>query len=153
MSLLPIAAAPGIRLHMLALPHTITRPEFSHCAFTGKVLRFAPMMRSRGYEVYHYGVATSESGADVQIDVLSLQEWKELRVKSYLQLNKVTEDEAAKILSDEKLFIGTWATMAHCFTKCSMRVSGWSCCGTTGASAPTSCASRSGGHTMKPLLI
>ena len=102
-------SAPGIRLHMLALPHTITRPEFSHCAFTGKVLRFAPMMRSQGYEVYHYGVETSESGADVQIDVLSLHEWKVLRVKSYMQIYKCTYGEAAKILSDDKAFIGALA--------------------------------------------
>jgi hypothetical protein len=51
-----------MRLHLPAIPHTITSPEFSHCAFTGKVLRFAPMMRSRGYEVIHYGVEGSGWG-------------------------------------------------------------------------------------------
>ena len=35
-----------IRLHLLAIPHTITTDDFSHCAFTGKVLRFSPMMRT-----------------------------------------------------------------------------------------------------------
>jgi len=60
-----------IRLHMLAVPHTITNKEFSHCAFTGKVLRFCPMMRSRGFEVYHYGVETSESNATKQIDLFT----------------------------------------------------------------------------------
>ena len=29
------------------------------------VLRFAPMGRSRGYQVYHYGVEGSEAQADV----------------------------------------------------------------------------------------
>ena len=58
------------RLHILALPHTITLPKYSHCAFTSKVLRFAPMMRSRGYEVYHYGIETSQAGADKHIDLL-----------------------------------------------------------------------------------
>ena len=33
-------------LHLPALAHTITTDEFSHCAFTGKVLRFAPMVSS-----------------------------------------------------------------------------------------------------------
>jgi hypothetical protein len=54
-----------IRLHLLAIPHTITRDEFSHCAFTGKVQRFAPMLQScrasdgrQVFEVYHYGVET-----------------------------------------------------------------------------------------------
>ena len=49
-----------IRLHMPAIPHTITTNEYSHFAFTGKVLRFAPMMISRGFEVYHYGIETSK---------------------------------------------------------------------------------------------
>ena len=29
-----------MKLHLLALPHTVTRADFSHCAFTGKVQRF-----------------------------------------------------------------------------------------------------------------
>ena len=61
-----------IRLHILAIPHTITRDEYSHCAFTGKVLRFSPMMRSRGFEVFHYGVETSESGADKDINLFGI---------------------------------------------------------------------------------
>lgn len=44
-----------MRLHILGLAHTITSPHFSHCAFTGKILRFIPMMQSVGYEVVHYG--------------------------------------------------------------------------------------------------
>ena len=56
-----------IRLHLPAIPHTITRSEFSHCAFTGKVQRFASMMRSREFEVFHYGVETSITGADKNI--------------------------------------------------------------------------------------
>lgn len=60
-----------MRLHLLGLPHTITRSDYSHCAFTGKVLRFAPMMRSRGYEVVHYGVEGAESGANEQVDVIT----------------------------------------------------------------------------------
>jgi hypothetical protein len=42
-----------IRLHIPGIPHTITREEFSHCAFTGKVHRFPRMMMSVGFEVYH----------------------------------------------------------------------------------------------------
>ena len=39
-----------MRIHLLAIPHTVTRPDFSHCAFTGKVERFSPMMRAQGFE-------------------------------------------------------------------------------------------------------
>ena len=72
-------------LHIPAIPHTITSQLHSHCAFTGKVLRFAPMMRSCGYQVYHYGVEGSE--VEDTIDLLTKQEWQQLRVESYQQLH------------------------------------------------------------------
>ena len=64
-----------IRLHILGLPHTITSNEYSHCAFTGKVLRFGPMMLSRDFEVYHYGIETSEIICTKHFDVLTKNEW------------------------------------------------------------------------------
>jgi hypothetical protein len=63
-----------IRLHILAIPYTITNDEYSHDAFTGKVQRFAPMMRSRGYEVYHYGVEGSVPNATKDIQLLTKKE-------------------------------------------------------------------------------
>jgi glycosyltransferase involved in cell wall biosynthesis len=51
-----------MRLHLLGLPHTITNPSFSHCAFTGKVLRFPKMMVPHGYEIIHYGVEGADFG-------------------------------------------------------------------------------------------
>ena len=96
-----------IRLHMLALPHTITTNEFSHCAYTGKVLRFSPMMRSRGFEVYHYGIEGSESGANKDINLMTRDEWNYFRVKSYKQLHpEISHDAAVKHLVDHKSFIG-----------------------------------------------
>lgn len=67
-----------MRVHLLGLPHTQTTPRFSHCAFTGKVLRFAPMLRPHGVHVTHYGIEGAESGADVQLDVLSVGDWHDL---------------------------------------------------------------------------
>lgn len=66
------------RLHLLGLPHTITSDAFSHCAYTGKVKKFAPMMRPLGYEVIHYGNHGAESGADRQVNVLSRKRFREL---------------------------------------------------------------------------
>ena len=74
-----------MRLHLAAVPHTITAPEFSHCAFTGKVPRFSPMMRCQGYEVFHYGVEGSESGGR-NVDILTREEWDQLRLESHRQL-------------------------------------------------------------------
>jgi glycosyltransferase involved in cell wall biosynthesis len=103
------AESPKIRLHIPGIPHTITRGEFSHCAFTGKVLRFSPMMRARGFEVYHYGVETSESGADVDVQLMTKAEWADLRVQSYMFLKKVAREEAERVLSDPTAFVGELA--------------------------------------------
>lgn len=51
-------------LHMIGLFHTITSLDYSHCAFTGKVLRFAKMMRMQGWKVIEYGNVKTESGAN-----------------------------------------------------------------------------------------
>ena len=104
---------PSIRLHLPAIPHTITHDDFSHCAFTGKVLRFSPMMRSKGFEVYHYGIESSESGADKQIDLMTRKEWQDLRVFSYKELHPdKTDAEVEELLSSEKSFVGDLANVS-----------------------------------------
>lgn len=60
-----------MKLHLLGLPHTVTRRDYSSCAFTGKIMRMSPMVRSVGYEIIHYGVEGAESGASQQVDVIS----------------------------------------------------------------------------------
>lgn len=45
---------------MLAIPHTVTRKDYSACAFTQKVLKWCKMMTLRGHTVYHYGHKDSE---------------------------------------------------------------------------------------------
>ena len=104
-----------IRLHILGIPHTITRDEFSHCAFTGKVQRFSPMMRSRNFEVYHYGVETSQSGADVDVNLLTKEEWNDLRIESYKKLHpELTYKEVIHKLDDPSSFIGDLANWNTC---------------------------------------
>jgi len=49
-----------MRFHALSLPHTVTRKDYSACAFTQKVLKFCKMMTERGHTVYHYGHKDSE---------------------------------------------------------------------------------------------
>lgn len=63
-----------MKLHLLGLPHTVTNDAFSHCAFTGKVHRFSPMLRAQGFYVIHYGAAGAESGANEQVDVMPRDE-------------------------------------------------------------------------------
>ena len=97
-----------IRLHLPAIPYTITREEFSHDAYTGKVKRFSPMMRSVGFEVFHYGVETSESGADRDFQLLTKKEWRNLCIDSLIFLdNKLTREEATKKYDDPSMIIST----------------------------------------------
>ena len=67
-----------MRLHLPGLPHTITRDSFSHCAFTGKVQKFIPMMRAQGYDVLHYGVGDENPGATEHIQLLTQAEQETL---------------------------------------------------------------------------
>lgn len=98
---------PKIRLHIFGLPHTITNSEFSHCAFTGKVLRFPKMMQSCGYEVYHYGVEGSETEASKEIVLMTKNEWEMLRIQSIHFLNpKLTPEEIITKLKDKTNFVG-----------------------------------------------
>ena len=97
----------NIRLHIPAIPHTITNNDFSHCAFTGKVLRFCKMMTSKGFEVYHYGVETSDTKATKQIDLFTMDEWDELRITSYKELQpELTYQEIQNKLASVKNFVG-----------------------------------------------
>jgi glycosyltransferase involved in cell wall biosynthesis len=103
-----------IRLHLPAVPHTVTHNDFSHCAFTGKVLRFPAMMRSRGFEVYHYGVEGSDTKATEEIELFTKAEWDQLRIDSYKMLHPdLSIEDINKRLNDKKSFIGdlaNWST-------------------------------------------
>jgi len=51
---------PPFRFHILCVPHTVTRKDYSACAFTQKALKFCKMMHRRGHIIYHYGHVDSE---------------------------------------------------------------------------------------------
>lgn len=61
-------------LHLIGLFHTIHNLEYSHCAFTGKALRFSKMMRPYGYDVIEYANEGSESLATEKVVMLTKAE-------------------------------------------------------------------------------
>lgn len=67
-----------MRLHLIGIFHTQATSKYSHCAFTGKALRFPRMMQAYGYEVIEYSNEGSEAGADEFVPILSKEEFDEL---------------------------------------------------------------------------
>lgn len=61
-------------LHLVGIFHTIHSQEYSHCAFTGKALRFPKMLRLYDYSVIEYSNGGSESTADEKVVMLSRDE-------------------------------------------------------------------------------
>ena len=59
-----------MRFHVLSLPHTITRKDYSACAFTQKALKWCKMMTRRGHIVYHYGHKDSEVECTEHVPVM-----------------------------------------------------------------------------------
>lgn len=60
------------RVHVLGLPHTIVSEAFSHCAFTGKVLRMPSVLPD--YRVIEYSNGASASNAAEHVQVFSQQQ-------------------------------------------------------------------------------
>ena len=58
-----------MRFHHLAIPHTVTHPDYVACAYTQKVLKFAKMMTQKGHTVYHYGHERSQVECSEHITV------------------------------------------------------------------------------------
>ena len=58
-------------LHVVGLPHTVVNLQYSHCAFTGKILRFAKMMQAHGWHVVEYSNGVSASAAAEKVQILS----------------------------------------------------------------------------------
>ena len=61
-------------LHLIGIFHTIHNLDYSHCAFTGKALRFSKMMQAYDYSVVEYANEGSESAAREKVVMLSKDE-------------------------------------------------------------------------------
>jgi glycosyltransferase involved in cell wall biosynthesis len=66
------------RLHLVGIFHTQHTQAYSHCAFTGKALRFPKMMQAQGYEVIEYSNEGSESEASEHVIILKHDEFQSL---------------------------------------------------------------------------
>lgn len=66
------------RLHVIGVFHTVNSSDFSHCAFTGRALRFPKMMLPFGHEIIDYSNEGSESNASEHVTILTKSEFKRL---------------------------------------------------------------------------
>lgn len=86
-----------VTLHLPAVPHTITSEAYSHCAFTGKVLRFPAMMATLGadrYHIIHYGVGGSATMANEHVVLMEPDEQARLRGHDGSDATKFVGDDA-----------------------------------------------------------
>ncbi len=73
----PVAAnAKKFRFHVLAIPHTISRKDYSGCAYTDNVVNFCKMMSVRGHTILHYGHEASQVDATEHITVMRDEDLK-----------------------------------------------------------------------------
>lgn len=63
-----------MRFHVISLPHTQTTLDFTACAFTEKVRKFAIMMKSLGHTVYVYSGDQNEAPCDEHITCITEEE-------------------------------------------------------------------------------
>lgn len=83
-----------MRLHLLGLAHTVSDDAHSHCAFTGKCVKFPAMMRPLGYEVVHYGVEGADTAAHEQVTIMTRAEQTALRGHDGSDAAKFVGDDA-----------------------------------------------------------
>ena len=83
-----------MRLHLLGIPHSVTHPAWTHCAFTQKVLKFARMMRPYQYHVIHYGVEGSQAQADEDVQLMTQAEHQDLLGHPYRHGVELYGDDA-----------------------------------------------------------
>jgi 2-polyprenyl-3-methyl-5-hydroxy-6-metoxy-1,4-benzoquinol methylase len=93
------------RLHLIGIFHTQHTQAYSHCAFTGKALRFPRMMQTQGYTVIEYSNAGSESTADEHVVMLSAAEFGALYNRSATDFhgNDATLGSAGHQLFEQRL--------------------------------------------------
>jgi len=64
-----------MRIFVLGLPHTITSPDFSSCAYTMKAWNLCRMMSDLGHEVVHFGNEGSHPPGAEHVTLLPRAEW------------------------------------------------------------------------------
>jgi glycosyltransferase involved in cell wall biosynthesis len=65
-------------LHLIGIFHTLPTQQYSHCAFTGKAMRFPKMMMAQGYNVIEYSNYGSEANASEHVTMLTADEFDRL---------------------------------------------------------------------------
>ena len=92
-------------LHLVGIFHTQHTQAYSHCAFTGKALRFPKMMRKQGYDVIEYSNEGSESEANEHVTMLTASEFDAIYKRSETDFhgNDATVGSEGHKLFEQKL--------------------------------------------------
>jgi len=107
-----------LRFHCLGVPHTITSPEFAHCAYTQKLRRFCKFMTERGHVVYHYGHTRSEVVCTEHISITDDDTIKQYADWQNTVYNGELGDHCNKVFTERALEEVTKRTQLRDFLLC-----------------------------------
>jgi glycosyltransferase involved in cell wall biosynthesis len=70
----PLSGELAMRFHVLGIPHTISTPLYSSCAFTQKVVKLCKMLTDEGHHVIHYGHQDSKVSCAEHVTIVSARD-------------------------------------------------------------------------------
>ena len=105
-----------MKLHHIGLFHTISSLEYSHCAFTGKTLRFPKIVKGLA-QLIEYSNEGSESLADIKIVLIRKTEFDAIKDKTHTIGSPIHKLFESRLIEAMKRYVKPEDIICHPFGK------------------------------------